>query len=93
MIDVKVAVRAAVKFITGLYEPELLNDLLLEEIELSEDKRYWLVTLGFTRYLPTPSHPLQHLAAPRTVRSYKQIKVDANTAQVESLKIREVEHA
>ncbi len=47
MIDMKQAVQIALDFCHSLYAPEKLGDLLLEEVELSDDEKFWLVTIGF----------------------------------------------
>lgn len=47
MIGVKEAVRIAMDYLATLYEDKDLRDVLLEEVRLSEDDQYWLVTLGF----------------------------------------------
>ena len=65
----------------GKYFGELTGTqqaLSVEEIELSEDGRYWFVTLGFS---------LSYLIGPK---SYKVFKVDAYTGEVLSMKIREL---
>ncbi len=49
----------------------------LEEIELSEEEEYWLVTIGYDDRSVYPSE-----------RKYKIIKVDAVTGEVISMKIR-----
>jgi hypothetical protein len=55
MIVVKTAVSGAIEHLKTLYESSLLNDVLLEEVELDEDGRSCLITLGFSRPLP-PNH-------------------------------------
>ncbi|HEX5506378.1 MAG TPA: hypothetical protein VFW96_27425 [Thermomicrobiales bacterium] len=47
-VDVKEAVRRALAFLRDLYPDGALPNLRLEEVELSEDGRHWLVTYGFT---------------------------------------------
>jgi len=86
-IDVKQAVKNAVEYLSSLYDSNELQDLLLEEVELSDDNRYWLVTLGFTRRLKTTS-PLQAFARSEPDRLYKLITVRADTGEVKSMKIR-----
>ncbi len=54
-------------------------DISLEEIELADDRKSWLVTLG---------HPRSYLG---TMKDYKIIKVDAETGEVLSMKMRIVE--
>lgn len=51
-------------------------DIQLEEVELSPDEKYWLVTLSF------PSGYLGN------VRNYRIFKVNAETGEVLSMKIR-----
>lgn len=79
------AVAEAKKFFGTLYTNEFA-DLRVEEIELSEDRRHWLITLGFG-----PQGPLASMFAPRLVeREYKSFSVNTETGQVESMKIRVV---
>ncbi|MEH1959359.1 MAG: hypothetical protein V7L05_05605 [Nostoc sp.] len=46
MIDVKTAVNAAYEYIKSMQDMmgSSLGDLRLEEVELSEDKSFWLIT-------------------------------------------------
>ena len=91
MIDVKQAVAAAIQSARTLYEDTELVGLDLEEVELSEDERYWYITLGF--YAPDSSPPgpfafLKDQNQTRYDRKYKQFKVDAHTGDVRSMKMR-----
>jgi hypothetical protein len=87
MIDVKQAAQSASNFIAGLYSNETISDVRLEEVELSEDGKHWLITLSF----PLPaSLGVMYLGG---ARQYKLFKVDANTGEVLSMKIRDVSHA
>lgn len=90
-VDVRNAVGAAQRYIDSLQDmignPE---DLRLEEAELSEDKQYWLITLGFSRPVDKTSNPLADLIATRNYeRDYKVFKIDAQTGEVQSMKIRQ----
>ena len=97
MVSVKEAVNSAFKFIENLYEGEDFADLSLEEVELSKDEDYWLVTVGFTR---TYSKPLEKVTVSPifeplsrtyvTNRDYKIVKIDANTGDAKSVKIRNI---
>jgi hypothetical protein len=51
MIDVKIAVNAAYEYLKSLQDimASSLPDLRLEEVELSEDQSFWLITLGFDK--------------------------------------------
>lgn len=95
MIDLKTAVSAAYQYIRGLQEVmgNPLNDLRLEEVELSEDRRFWLITLGFDIPNKKSKNNKQFDLALPTVtsrREYKIFKVNSQTGEVEAMKIREV---
>ena len=53
-IDVKEAVRLAKEFAKGIYASEKISQLGLEAVERTEDGKYWLVTLGFSRPWTAP---------------------------------------
>jgi hypothetical protein len=95
MIDVKQAVKAAYDYMKEVY-PEQLHELRLEEVERSEDERYWLITMGYTEEKPQarPRNIGQALdqfgRIPQIQRAYKALKIDAETGDVESMKIRVV---
>jgi len=76
MLDVKQAVEKAQRYLKTLYRNKGFLNLMLEEVELSSDDRYWLVTLGWD------------LDVMGTRRTYKVFKIDAETGEVISMKIR-----
>jgi len=88
MIDVKQAVRIGIEFLNTIYEQGKLTNLLLEEVELSPDEKYWFITFGFDRELPQYSY-LQAITGPDIRRAYKIVKIDAEKGQTISMKIRE----
>lgn len=79
-----------------------LDNLLIEETELSEDQKFWLITIGFDREVdpkrektytknPLVSEEITNLL-PRTQtltieRVYKTFKVDSTTGEVISMKM------
>lgn len=90
-IDVRAAVTAANRYLQDVndlikIQPESLR---LEEVELSEDQREWLITLGFD--VPIRTNSWANLV-PETnsiyQREYKLFKVDSETGEVKSMKIR-----
>jgi len=87
MINVKNAVKSAYDYFQSIQD--LMNnhieDLNLEEVELSEDEKFWLITLGFDRPIKTPN-----LFEEKYKRVYKLFKVNSETGAVEAMKIREV---
>lgn len=88
-IDVKQAVLASHSYIKSLQE--ILNDrvenITLEEVERSEDNKFWYITLGFDR--PQQSSLVIPVMVPNE-REYKLFKVNSYTGEVESMKIREL---
>ena len=80
MIIVKEAVRKAAEYFEDLYHGQFKN-VLLEEVEQSDG--YWLVTLGYD-VVPDVFSQLSGI--------HRRFKVDGETGEVVSMKIREVEH-
>ena len=90
---VKQAVARATDEAIELFGSEHLIDLGLEEVEMSKDGKFWLVTLGFYRPSKKPVSGLEALQQIRGVtheRKYKVFKVDATSGEVTSMKIRSV---
>jgi hypothetical protein len=92
MIDVKQAVSISTQYFLNLVGAESVSDVLLEEVEPSDDERFWYVTLSAA--LPAPKDGINAIAAalgnsPRR-RVYKVFKVDAGTGTVRSMKMRTV---
>lgn len=88
MIDVKEAVKIARSYVADLFSDA--GGLALEEVEFSEEKGAWLITIGFS--VREPQSPLDALGL-KYDRKYKLIHVDAETGEVKSVKIRPVPHA
>jgi len=90
-LQVEQAVRQARLYFEKLL-PELgegIEDLRLEEVELSEDK--WLITLGYTRPTKIKPNPLLPVTDNRQYeRVYKIFTINSRTNEVESMKIREL---
>ena len=83
MLDVKEAAQRASAFLAGLYTDQDVSNVQLEEVELSDDGKRWMITLSF----PEPSQ----LGTFKFRRKYKVFTIDAKTGDVKSMKIREVE--
>ena len=83
MINVKEAAQKAAEYFTDLYHDQFSN-VLVEEVELSDG--YWLITLGYDRF------PILSQFVRKGPRAFKVFKVDSETGEVISMKIREVEH-
>ncbi|MGD0778134.1 MAG: hypothetical protein ABSC05_35570 [Candidatus Solibacter sp.] len=95
MTDVKEAVAVAITYFRALMDDEGLSDILLEEVELSDDERFWTVTLS--ALLPASKEEPEYVNAlaqalgqkPQRRRVYKVFKINAERATVQSMKIRQ----
>ncbi|QQE67477.1 hypothetical protein GFS31_41900 (plasmid) [Leptolyngbya sp. BL0902] len=88
MVDVQTATQNAARFLQNL-APQIgaeIIDIRLEEVELSEDEKFWFITLGFLR----PTDAAFAILQSQKQRDYKQFKVDAETGEVKAMKIRNV---
>ena len=80
-IDVKSAVLSASQYLADVMRIPT-QALVLEEVELSGDGRFWEITFSY----PTPETP--DLAHVLRSRSYKVVKVDADDGGLASIKIK-----
>lgn len=95
MLDAKSAVESARSYILSIQDAlnNPLNNLRLEEIELSEDKKFWLITLGYDNPDKPKDISNMSLIAPqfaRLAREYKIFQIGADDGNVSSMKIRQV---
>ena len=86
MIDVKDATKAAIRYFSDLYGSKYSN-LALEEVELSNDEQYWLITLGYD-----VNELAQFFGPSKANRNYKIFKINARTGDIVSMKMREISH-
>jgi hypothetical protein len=85
MIEVKQAAEVAFVYFNDLYKGKYYN-LALEEVELSNDEKYWFITLGYN----PPATGFAEITGAGIKREYKQFKIDSTTGKVISMKIRGV---
>ena len=94
MVDVKQAVAKAMDYLKDMYTIEQFRDVLLEEVDLSEDKKFWNVTVGFTRRQESTSGgPMATLIgqSEEFKREYKVFQIDAETGDLRSMRSRKGE--
>ena len=81
MIDVKQAANVAISYLTELMPEIEPRSARLDEVELSEDREFWSITLSYpdpgAMYTPYPQ-----------IREYKMFKIASQTGEVLSMKIR-----
>ena len=94
MISIKEAAQKAADFCQQIF-PDA-QDVLLEEVERDDLNKFWFITIS---YLTTaakrtstaiPAGAMEQIF-PRFERRYKNLKVDATTGEVVSMKIRELQ--
>ncbi len=87
-LEVKKAVQLAREYLSDIMAVPA-SEVLLEEVELSDDGRFWLVTVSYPAPVPTPILVLTG----RGNREYRVVKLLAETGQFESIKIRTLANA
>jgi hypothetical protein len=87
-IDLRQAVKTAIRFFTDSFHLEKPVNVQLEEIEMSEDGFHWLITVGYDQLNSTLTKPLKFMVPTVVSRKYKIVKVDAQTGRPVSIKIR-----
>lgn len=84
MINVKEATDKAKEYLVSFF-PDAEN-VQLEEVEMTEDKAYWFVTIS---YEGISNSVASSLLVGKTVL-YKIFKIDAKQGEVISMKIRDI---
>ena len=83
-MDVKKAVQLARAYLSEILSVSD-SETLLEEVELSEDQQFWLITFSY----PAPEgSSLQVMLGGN--RAYKVVKLNADTCEFVSIKIRTI---
>jgi len=88
-IDVKKAVKIATDYFHDLYPALRTANVMFEEVEMSEDQLYWLITMGYDQPksisgLAVALYPMGKLPVER---HFKTIKIDVKTGKVRSMKM------
>ncbi len=94
MIDVKDAVQRAMQYLEEMYDTRSFRDVLLEEVDRSEDDRFWNVTIGFTRpQEPTSAGPMAILVGQQEEfrREYRVFQIDAEKGALHSMRSRKAD--
>ena len=79
MLKAEVAVKKALEYFAELYPGAAGGPTLLEEVELTDDRKFWLITLSYT---PPPENPL--LPFIPSGRQFRTFRVSAETGEVAS---------
>ena len=87
-VDVKEAAKLAKEYVADLFADEGIDNVGLEEIELGDDRRFWEVTVGFSR--PWDNRGLAAVTLGQTDlrRTYKVLRIDNASGNVASIRDR-----
>jgi hypothetical protein len=94
MVDVKEAVGKAMDYLKDMYQIDQFKDVLLEEVDLSQDNKFWNVTIGFTRVQESTSGgPMATLIGQSSEfkREFKVFQIDAESGALRSMRSRKGE--
>lgn len=84
-MDVSEAIKTATEYLGSVY-PDAGN-LRIEEVEITDDDNYWLVTISFYE---THDYSIKNFSNPRVRKQeFKIFKIDTKTKEVRSMKIRD----
>ena len=84
-MDVKEAVRIAKEYLGDLFEAEQITNVGLEEVVFEDASNSWKVTIGFSRPWDHRGPVITRLTDRDTTRSYKVLRINDRSGQVESL--------
>jgi hypothetical protein len=88
-MNVKDAANVAKDWVTNVLSDEKIFNVALEEIEFDQEKREWLVTVGFSRPWNTLRNALTSLTGdPAVRRAFRVITVRDRDGEVISMKRR-----
>jgi len=82
MINAKEAANAAIEYLESFYPGA--KKVMLEEVELSEEKKIWSIMISFENIDPVDKSP-----ATINPRIYKIFRIDSTTGQVTAMKSRD----
>jgi hypothetical protein len=91
MVDVNQAVTQASTHLRLLIPAA--QKITLEEVEITEDDNFWLITLSFIDPNKEDGASLAHALSGRPHRSYRVIKLNRKTGELRSMKMRELQNA
>ncbi len=84
-MDVKEAVRTAKEYLAEIFADEGIANVGLEEVVFNDAANAWSITIGFSRPWDQKRSLAAALSEGRADRSYKVLRINAESGQVESL--------
>lgn len=86
-LDAKRALEAAEVYFRALFNSLSVSNLSLEEVQMSPDRKHWLVTLSFEEARPKSADLPSFLRVPR--QKFKVFEVECRTGRVIAMKMRD----
>ncbi len=87
-MDVKEASQTAKAYVVELFAEEQIMNIGLEEAEFDRSSNTWKITIGFSRPWDQKNVLSAALGEGRPARSYKVMRINNESGDVESLKDR-----
>ena len=81
-------------YLKDMFQIDQFKDVLLEEVDLSQDNKFWNVTIGFTRVQESTSGgPMATLIGQSAEfkREFKVFQIDAESGALRSMRNRKGE--
>ncbi len=92
MLTAKDAGKAAEQYAVELFPKDELRGLRVEEITVSDDEHYWLITLGWVESATRTINPMlgvMNASIVQAPRVYKTFKVNADSGIVVAMLMRD----
>ena len=83
MIDARKAAQVAQEYLKSVYPGTQFQNLQLEEVELTDDHKFWMITLSYVA-------PGSVIFVYPTPKDYKIFKIGSEDGEVLSMKIRQI---
>ena len=101
MISMEEAVNTAFDHFSKLYKSAPVLDPLLEELSMTDDKKYWDVTIGFNaiqtepltaidELMKTVRGPFGPIEKKKLSRKYKLFRINSESGEMASMQIKDV---
>ena len=87
-MEVKEAVQAAKQYVADLFTDENIANVGLEEVEFDHGANEWKITIGFSRPWDRRFGNTIAVREQHPTRSYKVVRINAESRQTESIKDR-----
>lgn len=84
MLELEEAIKKAKEYVASIYGGSI--DAIVEEVQLTDDRKYWLITLGWEN-LKKRATPLTTITEP--ARIYKVVYVNTDNGEVNKMIMRE----